>query len=128
MRKNNPSMYTNMYLVQNTCRVPIQPNAPVATAATSLVTERVGMPTRPDSERSGAVEIATRKRPRHRGVWDLRELIPRQPQKHRRRPKPGNPAINNKSSVDFVCRWLLVCFFHEKAQKEREHHSRYACP
>ena len=36
------------------------------------------MSTRPDPERSGAVEIATRRRPRLRVVWDLRELTHKQ--------------------------------------------------
>ena len=39
-----------------------------------LHTGRVGMSARPDPERSGAVEVATRRRPRLRVVWDLREL------------------------------------------------------
>ena len=37
------------------------------------------MSTRPDPERSGAVEIATRRRPRLRLVWNLRELTHKNP-------------------------------------------------
>ena len=36
------------------------------------------MSTRPNPERSGAVEIATRRRPRLRVLWDLRELTHQQ--------------------------------------------------
>ena len=50
------------------------PDAPVATAAPAAAPGSVSMSTRPDPERSGAVEIATRRRPRLRVVWDLREL------------------------------------------------------
>ena len=60
--------------VSDTCRVSIQPDAPVATAARAAGTGRVGMSTRPDPDRSGAVEIATRRRRRLRVVWGLREL------------------------------------------------------
>ena len=50
-------------------------HAPVATAARAASTGLVSMSTRPDPERSGAVEIATRRRPRLRVVvWGLREL------------------------------------------------------
>ena len=38
----------------------------------------MSMSTRPDPERSGTVEIATRRRPRLRIVWDLRELTRQQ--------------------------------------------------
>ena len=50
--------------------------APVATAARAAATGSVSMSTRPDPERSGAVEIATWTCPRlpDRVVWDLREL------------------------------------------------------
>ena len=51
-----------------------QPDAPVTTAARAAATVRVSMLTQPDPERSGAVEVATRRRPRLRVVWDLREL------------------------------------------------------
>ena len=60
--------------VADTCRVSIQPDASVATAACPKATEHVSMSTRPDPEISGAVEIATRRRLRLRVVWDLREL------------------------------------------------------
>ena len=49
-------------------------HAPVATAARAAATGLVSMSTRPDPERSGTVEIATRRCPRLRVVWDLREL------------------------------------------------------
>ena len=55
-------------------------HAPVATAARAAATGLVSMSTRPDSERSGTVEIATGTRHRLRVVWDLRELT--------RQPKP----------------------------------------
>ena len=49
--------------------------APVATAAArAKATGHVSMSTRPDPERSGAVEIAARRRPRLRVVLNLREL------------------------------------------------------
>ena len=53
-------------------------HAPVATAARAAATGRVGMSTRPDPERYGAVEIATRRCPRLRVVLDLRELTHQQ--------------------------------------------------
>ena len=43
----------------DTCRLSVQPDAPVATAARAAATGRVSMSDRPDPERSGAVEIAT---------------------------------------------------------------------
>ena len=46
-------------------------HAPVATAARAAATEPVSMSTRPDSEGSDTVEIATRRCPRLRLVWDL---------------------------------------------------------
>ena len=49
-------------------------HAPVATAARAAATGLVSMSTRPDPEGSGTVEMATRRRPRLRVVWDLREL------------------------------------------------------
>ena len=49
-------------------------HAPVATAARAAATGLVTMSTRPDPEGSGTVEIATRRCPRLRVVWDLREL------------------------------------------------------
>ena len=49
-------------------------HAPVATAARAAATGFVSMSTRPDPEGSGTVEIATRRCPRLRIVWDLREL------------------------------------------------------
>ena len=52
----------------------ISSDASVATAARAAATERVSMSTRPDPDRSGAVEIATRRCRRLGGVWDLREL------------------------------------------------------
>ena len=61
------------FYVSDTCRVPIQPDAPVATAARAKANGRVSMSTRPDPEISGTVEIVTRRRPRLRVVWDLRE-------------------------------------------------------
>ena len=50
-------------------------HAPVATTARAAATGLVSMSTRPDPERSGTVEIATRRCPRLRVVWDVRELI-----------------------------------------------------
>ena len=50
------------------------PHAPVATAARAAATGRVSMSTRPDPEGSGTVEIATRRCPRLRVVWELCEL------------------------------------------------------
>ena len=47
--------------VSDTCRASIQPDAPVATAARAAAAGLVSMSTRPDPERSGAVEIAARK-------------------------------------------------------------------
>ena len=49
-------------------------HTPVATAARAAATALVSMSTRPDPEGSGTVEIATRRCPRLRVVWDLREL------------------------------------------------------
>ena len=49
-------------------------NAPVATAARAAATGLVSMSTWPDPEGSGTVEIATRRCPRLRVVWNLREL------------------------------------------------------
>ena len=49
-------------------------HAPVATASRAAATALVSMSTRPDPEGSGTVEIATRRCPRLRVVWDLREL------------------------------------------------------
>ena len=60
--------------VSDTCRVSIQPDAPFATAVRAAATGHVSMSTRPDPERSGAAEIATRRRPRLWMVWGLREL------------------------------------------------------
>ena len=51
----------------------IKHDAPVATTAARDYRAR-GHVTRPDPERSGAVEIATGRCPRLRLVWDLREL------------------------------------------------------
>ena len=45
-------------------------DAPVATAARAAATGLVSMPTRPDLEGSGPVEIATRRCPRLRVVWE----------------------------------------------------------
>ena len=53
----------------------IYPDAPVARAAArAKATRRVSMSTRTDPEGSDTVEIATRRCPRLRVVWDLREL------------------------------------------------------
>ena len=49
-------------------------HAPVATTARAAATGPVSMSTRPDPEGSDTVEIATRRCPRLRVVWDLREL------------------------------------------------------
>ena len=49
-------------------------HAPVATAARAAATGPVTMSTRPGPEGSRAVEIATRRCPHLRVVWDLREL------------------------------------------------------
>ena len=49
-------------------------HAPVATAARAAATGPVSMSTRPDPEGLDTVEIATRRCPRLRVVWDLREL------------------------------------------------------
>ena len=49
-------------------------HAPVAAVARAAATGLVSMSTRPDPEGSGTVEIATRRCPRLRVVWDLREL------------------------------------------------------
>ena len=49
-------------------------HAPVATTARADATGPVSMSTRPDPEGSDTVEIATRRYPRLRVVWDLREL------------------------------------------------------
>ena len=48
-------------------------HAPVATAARAAAAGLVSMSTRPDPERSGTVEMATRRYPRLRVVCDLRE-------------------------------------------------------
>ena len=48
--------------------------ANVATAARAAATGPVSMSTRPDPKGSDTVEIATRRCPRLRVVWDLREL------------------------------------------------------
>ena len=53
-------------------------HAPVATAARAAATGLVSMSTRPGPEGSGTVEIATRRCPRLRVVWDLRELTHQQ--------------------------------------------------
>ena len=50
-------------------------HVPVVTAARAAATGLVSMSTRPDPEGSGTVEIATRRCPRLRVVWDLRELL-----------------------------------------------------
>ena len=55
-------------------------HAPVATTARAAATGPVNMSTRPDPEGSDTVEIATRRCPRLRVVWDLRELT------HQRKP------------------------------------------
>ena len=49
-------------------------HAPVAATARAAATGPVSMSTRPDPEGSDTVEIATRRCPRLRVVWDLREL------------------------------------------------------
>ena len=49
-------------------------HAPVATAARAAATGLVSISTRPDPEGSGTTEIAIRRCPRLRAVWDLREL------------------------------------------------------
>ena len=49
-------------------------HAPVATAGRAAAPGLVSMSTRPNPKGSGTVEIATRRCPRLRGVWDLREL------------------------------------------------------
>ena len=67
------------FRVSDTRRVSIKPDAPFATAARAKASGHVSMSTRPDPERSGAVEIATRGRPRLRVVWDLRELTQKKP-------------------------------------------------
>ena len=53
-------------------------HAPVATTARAAATGPVSMSTRPDPEGSDTVEIATRRCPRLRVVWDLRELTHKQ--------------------------------------------------
>ena len=50
-------------------------HAPVATAARAAATGLVSMSTRPDPEGSGTVEIATRRCPRLRVVWDLKQPV-----------------------------------------------------
>ena len=59
-------------------------HATVATAARAAATGLVSMSTRPDPEGSGTVEIATRRYPRLRVVWDLRELT------HQQKPRLWN--------------------------------------
>ena len=49
-------------------------HAPVAATARAAATGPVSMSTRPDPEGSDTVEIATRRCPRLRVVWDLCEL------------------------------------------------------
>ena len=49
-------------------------HAPVATTARAVAIGLVSMSTRSDPEGSDTVEIATRRCPRLRVVWDLREL------------------------------------------------------
>ena len=49
-------------------------HALVATAARAAATGPMSMSTRPHPAGSGTVEIATRRCPRLRVVWDLREL------------------------------------------------------
>ena len=49
-------------------------HAPVATTARAAATGPVSMSTRPDPEGSDTVEVATRRCPRLRVVWDLREV------------------------------------------------------
>ena len=51
-------------------------HAPVATTARAAATGLVSMSNRPDPEGSDTVEIATRRCPRLRVVWDLIELHP----------------------------------------------------
>ena len=61
MGKNRSLSKLPHFHVSDTCRVSILPDAPVAIAARAKDTERVSMSTRPDPERSGAVEIAARR-------------------------------------------------------------------
>ena len=61
--------------VPDTC-VSIYPGVPVAAAARAAATGRVSMSTRPDPKRSGAVEIASRRCPCLRVVWDLARAHP----------------------------------------------------
>ena len=70
-----------LFHVSITCRRSIEPDAPVATAAHAKATGRVGVSTRPDPEKTGVVEIATRRCPHLRVVWNLRELT------HEQRPR-----------------------------------------
>ena len=53
-------------------------HAPVATSASAAATGLVSMSIRPDLEGSGTVDIAIRRCPRLRVVWDLRELTHQQ--------------------------------------------------
>ena len=59
--------------VSDICRLSVT-NAPVATAARAVTTGRMSMSPRPDPERSSTEEITTRRCPRLRVVWNLREL------------------------------------------------------
>ena len=58
-------------------------NAPVAATARAAATGPVSMSTPPDPEGSDTVEIATRRCPRLRVVWDLREFTHLQNSKFR---------------------------------------------
>ena len=83
-------------------------HAPVATAARAAATGPVSMSTRPVPEGSGTVEIATRRCPHLRVVWDLRELT------HQQKPRLWSlPAILGPVTVH-PSRWgvgpALVCW------------------
>ena len=56
--------------VSDTYLVSIYPDVPVAPVARAAATGRVSMSTRPDPNISGTVEMATRRRPCIRVVWD----------------------------------------------------------
>ena len=67
-------------------------HAPVATTAHAAATGPVSMSTRPDPEGSDTVEIATRRCPRLRVVWDLRDLTHQQDPRLRSLPARRGPV------------------------------------
>ena len=94
-------------------------HAPVATAARAAATGLVNMSTRPDPEGSGTVEIATRRCPRLRVVWDLRELT------HNKNPGYGAfpPDLVQLRSTLPVGTLVLafICFCGISSQSEAVH-------